>query len=67
VKAIHSATLDPLPELEAPSEAREAPVAPSEDENRGVLGLLHLDPQEPSERRSWLYRFFSSGRAVSRW
>jgi hypothetical protein len=39
VKAIHSATLDPLPELEAPSEAREAPVAPSEDENRGVFGI----------------------------
>ena len=39
-----------IPELEAPSEPREAPLMASEDADRG--------DDTPPERRSWLYRFF---------
>ena len=49
-----------IPEIEAPSEAPESPVAPSEDELRGVATAQQAppEPQEPTQRRSWLYRFF---------
>src|SRR5918997_2174207 len=44
-----------IPELEAPPEPRESPQMASEGADRGVT---HLEPQEPGQRRSWLYRFF---------
>ena len=44
-----------IPELEAPPEPRESPQMASEGADRGVT---HLEPQEPAQRRSWLYRFF---------
>ena len=44
-----------IPELEAPSEAQEAPVTPSED---AAKGRVSPEQQEPSQRRSWLHRFF---------
>jgi Helix-turn-helix domain len=42
-------------ELEALREAREAPVTASEEDVRGEKGAA---AQEPSQRRSWLHRFF---------
>lgn len=42
-------------ELEALREAREAPVTASEEDVRGEEGA---EAQEPSQRRSWLSRFF---------
>ncbi|MCA1717473.1 MAG: hypothetical protein LC781_11810 [Actinobacteria bacterium] len=44
-----------VPELEAVSEPRDAPDTASEDANRDDVPP---EPQEPAERRSWLYRFF---------
>ena len=45
-----------IPELEAPPEPREeSPQMASEGADRGVAPL---EPQEPAQRRSWLYRFF---------
>ncbi len=44
-----------IPELEAPPEPRESPQMASEGADRGVTPL---EPQEPAQRRSWLYRFF---------
>lgn len=44
-----------IPELEAPSEQRDAPEKDSEGTDKGeVLS----EPQEFTQRRSWLYRFF---------
>ena len=40
------------------------------DSTTHVCSDVPLEQQEPSQRRSWLYRFFSSGRSetlVSRW
>jgi hypothetical protein len=45
-----------IPELEAPSEPREAHMTLAEGEDRGAR--VPPEPQEPAERRSWLYRFF---------
>jgi len=44
-----------IPELEASPEPRESPQMASEGADRGVAPL---EPQEPAQRRSWLYRFF---------
>jgi hypothetical protein len=44
-----------IPELEAPPEPRESPQMASEGADRGVAPL---EPQEPAQRRSRLYRFF---------
>ena len=44
-----------VPELEPAPEPREAPVTPSEDTTKGGSST---ETQEPSQRRSWLYRFF---------
>jgi hypothetical protein len=44
-----------IPELEAFPEPRESPQMASEGADRGVPPL---EPQEPAQRRSWLYRFF---------
>ena len=44
-----------IPELEAPSEPRDAPETAAEGADRGTAPT---DAQEPKERRSWLYRFF---------
>lgn len=44
-----------IPELEAPSEERGASETASP---RSDGGRAPEDPQEPAERRSWLYRFF---------
>jgi hypothetical protein len=44
-----------IPELEAPPEPRESPQMASEAADREVTPL---EPQEPAQRRSWLYRFF---------
>jgi hypothetical protein len=44
-----------IPELEAPTEPRESDISASEE--RGGADVPP-EPQEPSERRSWLYRFF---------
>lgn len=44
-----------IPELEAPSETRDAPETVSEGEDRGEAPP---EPQEPVERRSWWRRFF---------
>ena len=44
-----------IPELEAPSEAQEAPVTPSEDAAKGRASPEH---QESSQRRSWWREFF---------
>jgi hypothetical protein len=44
-----------IPELEAPPEPRESPQMASEGADREVTPL---EPQEPAQRRSWLYRFF---------
>ncbi len=45
-----------IPELEAASEPRESPASPPEE----VVGKGNLPPgaKAPSQRRSWLYRFF---------
>ena len=44
-----------IPELEAPSEAQEAPVTPSEETDEGTASP---EQQEPSQRRSWWRAFF---------
>ncbi len=44
-----------IPELEAPSETREAHEAASPRSNRGTTAE---DSQEPTERRSWWRKFF---------
>ena len=44
-----------IPELEASPEQREAHMTASEGEGRGDVPP---EPQEPAQRRSWLYRFF---------
>jgi hypothetical protein len=44
-----------VPELEAATEPREAPVTSSEEADKGPTPQ---EQQEPSERRSWLHRFF---------
>jgi hypothetical protein len=44
-----------IPELEAPSEPRDAPERGSEGTDGGEMSP---EQQEPAERRSWLYRFF---------
>jgi hypothetical protein len=44
-----------IPELEAPSEPREASETAAEDASKGDVPP---EPQEPARRRSWLYRFF---------
>jgi|SRR5215210_758099 len=44
-----------VPELEAPRDARESPESVTEDAGNGDDSL---GSQEPSQRRSWLYRFF---------
>src|SRR5215203_1727609 len=51
-RRIIAALTQRIPELEAP---QEAPLTPSEDAGNGKVGA---EAQEPSERRSWLYRFF---------
>jgi hypothetical protein len=51
---IIAALSDRIPAIEAPSEIREAPVPASKGADRGE----QPQDQEPSERRSWLYRFF---------
>src|SRR5215207_3911232 len=51
-RRIIAALTQRIPELEAP---QEAPATPSEDAGNGKVGA---EAQEPSERRSWLYRFF---------
>jgi hypothetical protein len=43
------------PELPAPQEAPESPETSSEGKSNGNLTQ---EPQEPAQRRSWLYRFF---------
>jgi hypothetical protein len=54
-----AAALERIPELEAPREPPPdepgAPMRVQKDEGNGDDGL---GPQEPSEHRSWLYRFF---------
>jgi hypothetical protein len=45
-----------IPELEAPLESQEAPVMPSEVPTKGTPPPS--EPEEPSQRRSWLHRFF---------
>src|SRR5215207_3470466 len=45
-----------VPELEAAPEAARSPETASEGTDRG--DLLHPEPEEPAQRRSWLYRFF---------
>jgi excisionase family DNA binding protein len=45
-----------VPELEAPAEPREAPETVSEHASKG--DDVPQGPQEPTQRRSWLYRFF---------
>ena len=44
-----------VPELEAPTERREAPVSSSEETDKGKVPP---EQQEPSQPRSWLHRFF---------
>ena len=44
-----------IPELVASPEQREAHMTASEGEGRGDIPP---EPQEPAQRRSWLYRFF---------
>src|SRR5215208_5391999 len=44
-----------VPELEAPSERREAPVSSSEETDKGKVPP---EQQEPTQHRSWLHRFF---------
>jgi hypothetical protein len=44
-----------LKALNPPPDARDARVTAAEDAGNGVVTP---EPQEPSERRSWLYRFF---------
>ena len=44
-----------VPELEAPREPRDGHETVSESAGKGKV---HPEPQEPSQRRSWLYRFF---------
>ena len=44
-----------IPELEASPEPREGHVTPSEAADKSTLPP---EQQEPSQRRSWLYRFF---------
>jgi hypothetical protein len=43
-----------IPELEAPSDPRKGHVTASEEADKGTAP----PEQQPSERRSWLYRFF---------
>jgi excisionase family DNA binding protein len=44
-----------VPELEAPAEPREASERVSEHASKGDVPP---EPQEPAQRRSWLYKFF---------
>src|SRR5215212_3464197 len=44
-----------VPELEAPTERREAPVSSSEETDKGKVPP---EQEEPSQSRSWLHRFF---------
>jgi hypothetical protein len=46
-----------IPELEAPSEPQEPPVRASEAAGKGTAPEGQ-GQQEPSQRRSWLHRFF---------
>ena len=45
-----------VPELEAAPEVARSPETASEGTDRG--DLLPSEPEEPTQRRSWLYRFF---------
>jgi hypothetical protein len=44
-----------IPELEAPAGQRDASETATEESDKGGTPS---DPQEPTQRRSWLYRFF---------
>ena len=44
-----------IPELEAPAGQRDASETATEESDKGWTSS---DPQEPTQRRSWLYRFF---------
>jgi len=51
---IIAALTERIPAIEAPPEPREAPEAVSEEAGKGTPP----EQQEPSQRRSWLHRFF---------
>jgi len=55
--SIIAALTQRIPELEAPAEPRETPGVATQDAI-GSTTTGTPDPQEPAQRRSWLYRFF---------
>lgn len=54
--SIIAALTQRIPELEAPAERREAPETTTQGANGSATDTP--DPQESTQRRSWLYRFF---------
>jgi hypothetical protein len=56
MRRLLAGALERIPELEAPSEARDS--SPEAASERGARGDASESSQEPAQRRSWLLRWF---------